>query len=85
MTALVQSAPARFGLDTLGVRGAGTDQQFLTIGKRIADKLYVGFEQGLGTAASILKLEYGLTERALLRVQTGESNAIGVFYRYSFD
>ena len=75
----------RFGLDTLGVRGAGTDQQFLTIGKRIADKLYVGFEQGLGTAASILKLEYDLTERALLRVQTGESNAIGVFYRYSFD
>lgn len=75
----------RFGLDTLGLRGAGTESQFVTAGKRIADRLYVGFEQGLGAAESILKLEFDLTRRVLVRAQTGSTNAVGVFYRYSFD
>jgi len=75
----------RFGLDTLGLRGAGTESQFVTAGKRIADRLYVGFEQSLGAAESILKLEFDLSRRVLLRAQTGDSNAVGVFYRYSFD
>ncbi|HET6492306.1 MAG TPA: translocation/assembly module TamB domain-containing protein [Burkholderiales bacterium] len=75
----------RFGLDTLGLRGAGTEGQFVTAGKRIADRLYVGFEQSLGAAESILKLEFDLTPRVLLRAQTGDTNAVGVFYRYSFD
>ena len=75
----------RFGLDTLGLRGAGTESQALAVGKRIADRLYVGFEQSLGAAASVLKLEFDLTQRVLLRAQTGEANALGIFYRYSFD
>ncbi|MGQ0749995.1 MAG: translocation/assembly module TamB domain-containing protein [Betaproteobacteria bacterium] len=75
----------RLGLDTLGVRGAGGANQFLTVGKRIADRLYVAFEQSLGAAASILKLEFDLTDRVLLRAQTGEANSVGVFYRYTFD
>ena len=75
----------RLGLDTLGVRGVGGENQFLTVGKRIADRLYVAFEQSLGAAQSILKLEFDLTERVLLRAQTGEANSLGVFYRYTFD
>ena len=75
----------RLGLDTLGVRGAGGENQFLTVGKRIADRLYVAFEQSLGAAESILKLEFDLTDRVLLRAQTGEANSVGVFYRYTFD
>jgi translocation and assembly module TamB len=75
----------RLGLDTLGVRGTGGENQFLTVGKRIADRLYVAFEQGLGAAQSILKLEFDLTDRVLLRAQTGEANSLGVFYRYTFD
>jgi translocation and assembly module TamB len=75
----------RFGLDSVGLRGAGTESQFLTVGKRIADRLYVGFEQSLGAAESILKLEFDLTQRVLVRAQTGNTNAVGVFYRYSFD
>ena len=57
----------------------------MTAGKRITDRLYVGFEQSLGAAESILKLEYDLTQRMLVRAQTGNTNAVGVFYRYSFD
>jgi len=75
----------RFGLDTLTLRGAGTESQALAVGKRIADRLYVGFEQSLGAAASILKLEFDLTQHVLVRAQTGETNSLGVFYRYSFD
>jgi translocation and assembly module TamB len=75
----------RLGLDTLGLRGAGGENQFVTVGKRIADRLYVAFEQSLGAAQSILKLEFDLTDRILLRAQTGEANAVGVFYRYTFD
>ncbi|HWP31173.1 MAG TPA: translocation/assembly module TamB domain-containing protein, partial [Fimbriimonadales bacterium] len=75
----------RFGLDTLGVRGFGTEQQFMTVGKRIADRIYVGFDQSLGAAASILKLEFDLTKRVLLRAQTGDTSGVGIFYRYSFD
>ena len=75
----------RFGLDTLGLRGAGTESQVLAVGKRIADRLYVGFEQSLGAAASVLKLEFDLTQRVLVRAQTGEANSVGVFYRFSFD
>jgi translocation and assembly module TamB len=79
------SVAQRLGLDTLGLRGAGGENQFLTVGKRIADRLYVAFEQSLGAAESILKLEFDLTERVLLRAQTGEANSLGVFYRYTFD
>jgi translocation and assembly module TamB len=75
----------RLGLDTLGVRGVGGENQFLTVGKRIADRLYVAFEQSLGAAQSVLKLEFDLTDRVLLRAQTGEANSLGVFYRYTFD
>lgn len=79
------SMAQRLGLDTLGLRGAGGESQFVTVGKRIADRLYVAFEQSLGAAESILKLEFDLTERVLLRAQTGEANSLGVFYRYTFD
>lgn len=75
----------RLGVDTIGLRGTGTESQFVTVGKRIADRLYVGFEQSLGAAESVLKLEFDLTQRVLLRAQTGDTNAVGVFYRYSFD
>ena len=41
--------------------------QFVTVGKRVTDDIYVVFEQGVGTAAHILKLEYNLSRRWLLR------------------
>jgi translocation and assembly module TamB len=75
----------RFGLDTLGLSGAGSESQYLAVGKRIADRLYVGFEQSLSAAASVLKLEFDLTDRVLLRAQSGEANSLGIFYRYTFD
>ena len=75
----------RLGLDELSFRGGGVGEQFVTLGKRISDRLYVVFEQGLGAAENLLRLEFALTERIGLRAQTGETNSLGIFYRYRWD
>jgi translocation and assembly module TamB len=77
-------------LDELGVRGGATGgnavaQQFLTVGKRLTDRLYLAFEQSLGGTETLLRLEYSLTQRIALRAQAGVPSSVGVFYRYSWD
>jgi translocation and assembly module TamB len=72
-------------LDELGLRGGGAGDQFLTLGKRIGNRLYIAFEQSLGAAESLLRLEYTLTRRISLRLQAGEPTSVGVFYRRSWD
>ena len=54
-------------------------------GDRIADRLYLVFEQGLGAAETILRLEYTLTRRIVLRIQAGEPTSAGIFYRRRWD
>ena len=74
-------------VDEVGVRsggGAGA-QQFLTVGKRITERLYLAFEQSLGGTENLLRLEMSLTQRIALRAQTGSASSLGVFYRYSWD
>jgi translocation and assembly module TamB len=73
-------------LDEVGVRsGATAADQFLTVGKRVTDRLYLTFEQSLGGAESLLRLELSLTQRIALRAQAGETSLLGLFYRYSWD
>ena len=75
-----------FGLDSIGMRGGtGLGSQFVTFGKRISDDIYVVYEQSLGATANVLKLEFNLSRRVLLRAETGEISAIGMFYRWAFD
>jgi translocation and assembly module TamB len=68
-------------LDELGLRGGGAGEQLLTLGKRLTDRLYLVFEQGFGAAQSVLRLEYTLTRRVVLRLQAGVTSGGGVFYR----
>ncbi|HEV7802880.1 MAG TPA: translocation/assembly module TamB domain-containing protein [Burkholderiales bacterium] len=73
-------------LDEIGMRGGSTvSEQFLTVGKRVSDRLYVVFEQSLGGAENLLRLEYSLTQRIALRAQAGLTSSLGVFYRYGWD
>jgi translocation and assembly module TamB len=74
-------------VDEVGVRsGDGASaQQFLTVGKRITERLYLAFEQSLGGTENLLRLEWSLTQRIALRAQTGSASSLGVFYRYSWD
>jgi translocation and assembly module TamB len=74
------------GLDSIGMRGSGTTgSQALTFGKRLSEDIYIVYEQSLGATANVLKLEYSLSRRVLLRAETGETSALGLFYRWAFD
>lgn len=73
-------------VDEVGLRGgAAAADQFLTVGKRITERLYIAFEQSLGGTENLLRLEMSLTQRIALRAQTGTTSSLGVFYRYSWD
>jgi translocation and assembly module TamB len=77
----------RFGLDELTLRGSGefTDR-VVAVGKRLSNRLYVSYEQGLGAVATnLIKLDYALGRRWTLRAETGTSSGGGLFYRYSWD
>jgi translocation and assembly module TamB len=82
----------RIGFDELGLRGSGNiGEQFVTVGKRISDRIYVYFEQGLGNAATLLRLEMTLTQRIVARLEAGTAStagpasSVGLFYRYRWD
>jgi len=76
-----------FGLDEISFRGTGEVQdRAVAVGKRLSDKVYVSYEQGIGTVtSSLVKLDYALSRRWSLRAETGTSSGWGVFYRFSWD
>ena len=76
-----------FGLDELTLRGTGEAQdRVVAVGKRLSDKLYISYEQGIGTVASnLVKMDYSLSRRWSLRAETGTSSGGGLFYRFSWD
>ncbi|HEX8406183.1 MAG TPA: translocation/assembly module TamB domain-containing protein, partial [Duganella sp.] len=65
----------KLGLDELGIGQAsgssssaatGLQNTVVTIGKRISSRAYLSFEQGAGTATSLVKLRYKLNPRITL-------------------
>ena len=77
----------RVGLDEISLRGSGelTDR-VVAVGKRLSDRVYISYEQGIGAVASnLIKLDYALGRRWTLRAETGTSSGGGLFYRYSWD
>ncbi len=86
-TPLDQRIARAFGFDEVSLRGTGeVASQVVALGKRLSDRLYISFEQGIGAAASALvKLDFTLTQRVSLRAETGTSSGLGLFYRFSWD
>lgn len=76
-----------FGLDEISLRGSGeVADRVVALGKRLSERLYISYEQGIGAAASALvKLDFSLTQRLSVRAQTGTSSGLGLFYRFSWD
>lgn len=76
-----------FGVDEITLRGTGeAADRVVAVGKRLSDKLYISYEQGIGTVASnLVKMDYSLSRRWSLRAETGTSSGGGVFYRFSWD
>jgi translocation and assembly module TamB len=76
-----------FGIDEIGLRGGGELQSsVVAVGKRVSDRLYVSYEQGIGAVAtSLVKLDYALGRRWSLRGEAGTTSGAGLFYRFSWD
>ncbi len=83
----------KVGLDELGVGQAsgsngnakGLENTVVTVGKKLSSRAYLSFEQGAGTATSLVKLRYKLNPRITLQFQTGTNNALDVLYTWAFD
>jgi translocation and assembly module TamB len=75
-----------FGLDDISVHGraSGAEGQVLSFGRRIADNLYIAFDQGLAVAANALRVEYTLSRNWMLRVEAGVVSSFGLYYTESF-
>ncbi|MDH3319727.1 MAG: translocation/assembly module TamB domain-containing protein [Betaproteobacteria bacterium] len=75
------------GLDELTLRGAGeAEGNVVAFGKRISDRLYVSYEQGLGAVVTnLVKLDYALGRHWSLRAESGTTSGAGLFYRFSWD
>lgn len=75
------------GLDEVTLRGAGElEGNVVAFGKRLSDRLYVSYEQGVGAVATnLVKLDYVLGRRWSLRAETGTTSGAGLFYRFSWD
>ena len=84
----VQSgASSGFGLDTLSV-GTSQDnlqERIVTVGKRVSSRLYLGYQQGLESAASVVQVRYTLTPKLSLEAEAGTRSALLLFYNIAFD
>lgn len=74
------------GLEEVNLRGTGSaETTVLTLGKRLSSRAYLSYEQGLGGAENLAKINYKLTQRLSVRAQEGDSTALDLFYTFSFD
>ena len=58
---------------------------FVALGKRISDDLYVTFEQALTGAEYYVALNYQLTRRLSVIARAGSTNALDLVYSLTFD
>ncbi|MDP2400238.1 MAG: translocation/assembly module TamB domain-containing protein [Burkholderiales bacterium] len=75
------------GLDELGFAGGeGEALGVVTLGKRLTDRLSIRLEQTLGgTAGSLLRVDFLLSERWRLRGTAGAENAGDILFTWRFD
>ena len=70
----------------IGAAGTtGTAGQVVVFGKRISDRLTLGYEQGLSIATNALRLEYALTNTLTLRAEAGTVSGVGLYYRRTYN
>lgn len=85
-----QSIAQNVGLDDISVAQrdtVSTDSlggQVVTLGKRITDRLYVAYEQGLTIATNALRIEYVLSRFLSLSAYAGTSSGIALNFRRSW-
>ena len=85
---LTQSVAQSIGLDELSVgqraTGAGADAlegQVVTVGKRLTDRLYIAYDQGLTIATNALRIEYVLSRFFTVSAFTGTTSGVALNFR----
>ena len=82
---LTQRIANKIGLDEMTLRGSGeAGSQVAAFGKRLSDKLYLEYQQGLAATSAALRLSYALTRSLSVRLQAGFSNSVGLFFSRSY-
>jgi len=76
-----------FGLDDVRIDSQpdNLQQRIITLGKRLSSKLYIGYEQSLQTAGSVVHIRYTLSPRLTLEGEAGTRSALSLFYNITFD
>ena len=64
---------------------ASATGDFVALGKRLTDELYVTFEQALSGAEYYVALNYQLTRRLSVIARAGSTNALDLVYSLTFD
>ena len=85
---LTQRIAQRIGLDDISVAQRDTasgsdplDAQVVTIGKRISDRLYIAYEQGLSLATNALRIEYVLSRYLTVSAFAGTESGVALNFR----
>ncbi|MBL0944166.1 MAG: translocation/assembly module TamB domain-containing protein [Hydrogenophaga sp.] len=79
------------GLDALSFSGSSTNADgsstaaALTLGKRIADNLYLSYERSLAGTLNTVSIFYDVTRRFTVRARAGSENAIDLIFTLSRD
>ncbi|WP_042886986.1 translocation/assembly module TamB domain-containing protein [Cupriavidus necator] len=77
-----------FGIDefSIGPSTAGlNDQQVVSMGKAISERMSVGYEQSLTSASNVVKLTWQLSRRWSLIAKGGSINGLSVLFNRRFD
>lgn len=80
-TRLARSA----GFDSLSVNGSDASTYSVSVGKRLSQNLYLGYEKSLFGLLNVAKLTYDITKRISLVTRAGSDSAVDVLYTFSFD
>lgn len=78
----------RFGIDefSIGPSTAGlSDQQVVSVGKAVSEKISVGYEQSLTSASNVAKLTWAFSRRWSLIARGGTINGLSLLFNRRFD
>jgi translocation and assembly module TamB len=84
---LQQQLARAVGLDeiTFIPGSSGSEGSVVAVGKQISDKIYLTQEFSTNAAANTFRVSYQLTRRWSLRSESGETDAVDLFFTFSFD
>ncbi|MEZ5651801.1 MAG: translocation/assembly module TamB domain-containing protein [Burkholderiaceae bacterium] len=64
---------------------SGARDEVVTLAKRLSKRLLISYEQGVRGVWNLLRIQYEINDRVLLRAQTGSDSAVDLLYSFTFD